>query len=188
MPEISEKVRKELLEFARLTIKARLENLEILPELSGDEFYCEKRGCFVTLHKNGELRGCIGIIEPVYPLAEAIGMNALNAAFDDSRFFPLEACELDHVCIEISVLSVPEKLEYNGSEDLLKKLQPLRHGVIISRNSRKATFLPQVWEQLPEPVHFLKNLCLKAGLSAFSWKESDFRVQVYEAEVFSEKC
>lgn len=187
MTNIPDKNRKELLEYAREIIKSKLENRAPSYELSRDDLYRQDRGCFVTLHKNGNLRGCIGIIEPVCPLSEAVKMNALNAAFDDPRFFPLQSEEFDEIDLEISVLTVPCVLEYSGSEDLLKKLIPGKHGVIISKGFRKATFLPQVWDQLPDPVQFLKHLCSKAGLPVFSWKESDFQVQIYEAEVFSEK-
>lgn len=187
MSQIPETNRKELLELARETIKARIKKRLPSFKLSHSDLYSQNRGCFVTLHKNNNLRGCIGIIEPLCSLSEAVRMNAANAAFDDPRFFPLQEDELDEVDLEISVLTVPQKLEYSNSEDLLKKLVPGRHGVIISKGSRKATFLPQVWEQLPDPVQFLKHLCTKAGLNAFSWKDSDFNVMIYEAEVFAEK-
>lgn len=187
MSGIPEKNRKELIELARETIRAKLLNKNPSCLLSGDDLYSQNRGCFVTLHKNGNLRGCIGIIEPVWPLAEAVKMNAINAAFDDPRFFPVQPDELEEISVEISVLSVPEKLDYSGADDLIAKLIPEKHGVIISRGSRKATFLPQVWQQLPDPVQFLKHLCSKAGLNVFSWREPDFQVQVYEAEVFAEE-
>lgn len=187
MSEIPENNRKELLELAREIIKARIERRSPSFSLSQSDLYSENRGCFVTLHKNSNLRGCIGIIEPVMKLSEAVQMNAVNAAFDDPRFSPLKKEELGAVDLEISVLTVPKKLEYSDSSDLLKKLRPGQHGVIISKGSRKATFLPQVWSQLPDPVQFLQHLCMKAGLDASSWKDSDFNVQVYEAEVFSEK-
>lgn len=187
MSMIPEKNKKELLEYAREIIKARIEQRSPAFELTNCELYSQKRGCFVSLHKNGNLRGCIGIISPDYPLAEAVKMNAVNAAFDDPRFFPLQNDELYEIDLEISVLTVPEKLEYSDSNELVKKLIPEKHGVIVSKGFRKATFLPQVWEQLPEPVQFLKHLCTKAGLNPFSWKDSDLIVQTYEAEVFSEK-
>lgn len=187
MSMIPENNRKELLGYAKEIIKARIEQRSPSFELADCELYSQNRGCFVSLHKNGNLRGCIGIISPEYPLLEAVKINAINAAFDDPRFFPLQNDELDEISLEISILSVPQELKYCDSNDLIKKLIPEKHGVIISKGFRKATFLPQVWEQLPDPVQFLKHLCTKAGLNPFSWKESDLSVQIYEAEVFSEK-
>ena len=184
---IPENNKKELLEYAREIIKAKIEQRPPSFELNNCELYFQNRGCFVSLHKNGNLRGCIGVINPDFSLAEAVKMNAINAAFDDSRFFPLQNNELEEIDLEISLLTIPESLEYSDSNDLLKKLIPEKHGVIISKGFRKATFLPQVWEQLPDPVQFLKHLCTKAGLNPFSWKESGLSVQVYEAQVFSEK-
>ncbi|WP_035277492.1 AmmeMemoRadiSam system protein A [Desulforegula conservatrix] len=184
---IPEKNKKELLKYAREIIKAKIEQRSPSFDLTNCELYAENRGCFVTLHKKGNLRGCIGVINPDFSLAEAVKMNAANAAFDDPRFFPLQNDELKEIELEISVLTIPENLEYSDSNDLLKKLIPEKHGVIISKGFRKATFLPQVWEQLPDPVQFLKQLCTKAGLNPFSWKESDLSVQIYEAEVFSEQ-
>jgi AmmeMemoRadiSam system protein A len=112
--------------------------------------------------------------------------NARNSAFRDPRFPPLEADELPAVDIEISVLSVPIVLQYDDADDLLKKLQPGIHGVIISKAWHSATFLPQVWEQLPDTKSFLEHLCLKAGLEKNSWKTGDLTVKVYTVEYFSE--
>jgi len=147
----------------------------------------EKRGCFVTLHKKGELRGCIGTIEPFKPLVECIEENAFNAAFQDPRFSPLSKNELEEIDIEVSVLTVPKKLEFSGGEDLKQKLIPKKHGVILSYGFHRATFLPQVWEQLPACDDFLGHLCLKAGLERNAWKNMNISVEVYEAEYFSEK-
>lgn len=184
---ISESEKKELLGYAREIITSKLDKRTPLFNLSKSDLYAQNRGCFVTLHKNGNLRGCIGIINPDYPLADAVKINAENAAFEDPRFFPLARNEINEIDLEISILTVPQNLEFSDSDDLLKKLVPGKHGVILSKGFRRATFLPQVWDQLPDPVQFLKHLCTKAGLSPFSWKESGLSIQVYEAEVFSEK-
>jgi AmmeMemoRadiSam system protein A len=146
----------------------------------------ENRGCFVTLHKKKALRGCIGTIEPVKPLVESVEENAINSAFKDPRFPPLSADELDVVDIEISVLTVPEELAFKDPDELLKKLQPGVHGVILSSGWHKSTFLPQVWKQLPEVDKFLSHLCMKAGMNEDCWKKKDIRVQTYQAEYFSE--
>jgi len=145
-----------------------------------------KRGCFVTLHKRGRLRGCIGTIEPIFPLAEAVKKNACSAAFSDPRFPAVSADELADIDIEISVLTVPRKIDFNGAEDLKKHLKPGVHGVILSQGHRSATFLPQVWEQLPGKEQFLENLCIKGGLPPTAWKDSRTVVKLYKAEYFSE--
>jgi len=138
----------------------------------------ELRGCFVTLHKHGQLRGCIGTIEPICSLLECVERNAQSAAFNDPRFATLNADELKEIDIEISVLSVPEPLSFNDGEDLKRKLERNLHGVILSRGTHRSTFLPQVWK--------LEHLCLKGGMSPKAWQDPETRVEVYEAEVFGE--
>ncbi len=145
----------------------------------------EKRGCFVTLHLDNSLRGCIGNIEPVYKLIKGIKKNALNAAFSDPRFTPLSLEEFRRVEIEISILTVPEELVFSSEKDLLQKLKPQKHGVIISKKYHSATYLPQVWEQLPDKKDFLSNLCIKAGLEKNAWKERNITIKTYSAEYFS---
>jgi AmmeMemoRadiSam system protein A len=144
------------------------------------------RGCFVTLHRRGRLRGCIGTIEPREPLYDAVTRNARNAAFGDPRFPSVEISELADIEIEVSVLTVPRRLEFSTPDDLKQQLKPEIHGVILSRGGRSAVFLPQVWKQLPETERFLENLCLKCGLSKDAWRQSGTQVSVYEAEYFSE--
>ncbi|MBI5221929.1 MAG: AmmeMemoRadiSam system protein A [Candidatus Magasanikbacteria bacterium] len=146
----------------------------------------EKRGTFVTLHKHGELRGCIGHIEPVQEIYKDVIDNTLAAAFEDTRFLPLEADELPEIKIEISVLTQPRELKYSSVDDLLVKLTPLRDGVIIRKGYRGATYLPQVWEDLFNKEEFLSSLCQKAGLPADEWKSGNLQVFTYQAEVFSE--
>jgi len=146
----------------------------------------EKRGCFVTLHKKGRLRGCIGTIEPVRSLVDNVEANARNAAFSDPRFPALTADELPEIDLEVSVLTVPEILAYKDPIELKQKLVPGAHGVIITRGWHSATFLPQVWDQLPEPETFLSHLCRKAGMDRDCWQAGDVVVKVYRAEYFSE--
>ncbi|HMA64157.1 MAG: AmmeMemoRadiSam system protein B [Fibrobacterota bacterium] len=146
----------------------------------------ENRGCFVTLTINNSLRGCIGYIEPIMPLYKAVIENARNAALSDPRFDPVTKSELDKICIEVSVLTVPVPLVYNDTDDLLKKLRPQIDGVILSYHGAQSTFLPQVWEQLPDKIQFLQHLSMKAGLSADSWKKASYKV--YQAEHFKESC
>ncbi len=173
--------RRSLLE--RFGRHAELEDLE--PQLA-DPAFDQRCGTFVTLTIGGNLRGCIGSLEGYEPLKEGVRRNAVNAAFHDPRFAPLSAHELDQVRIEVSVLSKPRPLEYTGPEDLLRKLRPGLDGVIISKGPASATFLPQVWQQLPEPKSFLSHLCMKAGLPADQWRKGDLQVQVYQVQYFEE--
>ncbi|MBW2018687.1 MAG: AmmeMemoRadiSam system protein B [Deltaproteobacteria bacterium] len=184
---LSNQDRKALLKLARSAIEARLVKgtkvdrpAQVSPALN------ESKGCFVTLHKHGQLRGCIGTIEPICPLLECVEKNAQSAAFHDPRFPPLNADELKDIDIEISVLSVPEALNFKDGEDLKRKLKPNVHGVILSRGIHRSTFLPQVWEQLPDTEQFLEHLCLKGGMSPNAWQDPQTKVEVYEAEVFGE--
>lgn len=147
----------------------------------------EERGVFVTLHrKSGDLRGCIGNIEPVKPLIEGVQDNARHAAFHDSRFHPLAFEELEDTVIEISILSQPEKIQYTDTDDLLKKIRPGIDGIILGRDQSRATFLPQVWEQLKDPSEFLGHLCMKAGLSADEWSSGKLEIERYQVDSFEE--
>jgi len=147
----------------------------------------KKMGVFVTLHHRGELRGCIGTLKPVSSLAKEVVENARHAAFHDPRFPPLTQKEFSEITMDISVLTSPSAMDYTGPEDLKKKLKPGIHGVILEKNGAKATFLPQVWDQLPEPDIFLEHLCRKAGLSSHAWKDSDIVIQTYTAHSFKEE-
>jgi len=147
----------------------------------------EPRGCFVTLVKDGLLRGCIGNIVPKDPLIESVRQNALNAAFDDPRFPPLDKEDWASTRVEVSVLTVPVPLEYDDGEDLVRRLRPGKDGVIIKKGSNQATFLPQVWNQLPDPEKFLSQLCLKAGLPAGEWRRGNIQVSTYGARAYGEE-
>ncbi len=186
--QINENNRKFLLELARKTIEKRkksniLSNEEIakLPEILK-----EKRGCFVTLNKNNNLRGCIGYILPIAPLFQAVIDNAYSAAFSDPRFPPVSENEVSNLHIEISVLTVPERVDYKDANDLLNKLAPQKDGLIIKKGLYSATFLPQVWEQLPGKEDFLGHLCMKAGLNPDEWKKGNLEIEIYKAEAFEE--
>ena len=146
----------------------------------------EKRGVFVTLQKNGALRGCIGTLEPEKPLLESVQENACHAAFDDTRFSPVTREEFEDIQIEVSLLSVPEKLYYSGVKDLLARVVPFQDGVIVQKGYHRATFLPQVWEQLSDPESFLTQLCLKARLDAHAWQAGDLTVFTYQVQSFTE--
>lgn len=189
MSKLTDEDRKSLLELARTAIEAEIKAgskirrpEKITPGLKG------KSGCFVTLHKDGVLRGCIGTIEPVRSLIFNVEENALNAAFHDPRFPAVDMDELSAIDIEISVLTVPEKLDFKNGDDLKNKLKPKIHGVILSQGWQSATFLPQVWEQLPDREDFLEHLCQKGGMGEECWKDRETTVKVYEAEYFSESA
>lgn len=144
------------------------------------------QGCFVTLHKNGQLRGCIGHILPQEELYNCVIDNAINAALHDPRFKPVTQDELKDITLDISVLSVPSQLDYSSPEDLLDKLRPLVDGVVLKQGWNQATYLPQVWEQIPDKKEFLSSLCAKAGLKTDCWKEKELQVYTYQALVFAE--
>jgi len=178
-----------LLDLARRSIVARL-NGEELPKLPMySETLTQNMGCFVTLHKKGRLRGCIGNILPVYPLVQAIQRNALSAAFEDRRFDKVEAPEMKDIEVEISVLTVPKPLKYQDAADLLRQLKAGVHGVVLSQGAqRRSTYLPQVWEQIPDKTQFLSYLCRKGGMPVNAWRDpSKTKVEVYEAFAFEEE-
>ncbi len=179
-----------LLKLARKSIlqefeKNKDELLSIIPE-SFRDILLQNRGVFVSLHKKGELKGCIGIIEPVKSIAEGVMDNAKHAAFHDTRFNPLSLEELKDTKIEVSILTCPEKVEYKDGKDLISKIRPDIDGVIIRKNSRSATFLPQVWQQLKNPESFLRQLCMKAGLPPDEWKTGNLIVSTYQVQLFAE--
>ncbi|MHB1372730.1 MAG: AmmeMemoRadiSam system protein A [Thauera sp.] len=152
-----------LLKLARQAIAHRLERGPA-PVVPDDPRLHEKGATFITLTRDGALRGCIGSLRRSRQLGEDVIANAVSAAMEDPRFPPLTAGELDAIAIEVSVLSEPEFLDFFGEEELLAQLRPGEDGLIIFSGCRSATFLPQVWEQLPEPRQFLAALKHKAGL------------------------
>lgn len=144
----------------------------------------EKRGCFVTLTIGNRLRGCIGHILPTQELYQDVIENAVAAGFQDPRFEPLREAEWKQIKIEISVLTLPRSLFYSSPVDLLAQLRPGIDGVILKKGHQQATFLPQVWEELPDKEDFLGHLCLKAGLGAACWREQGVAVETYQVEAF----
>ena len=145
----------------------------------------ESGASFVTLTRDGQLRGCIGTLEPHRPLGADLLENAVSAAIRDPRFPPVRAAELEKLVIEVSILSPPRPLAYTDTADLLKKLQPGVHGVILRHSGRRATFLPQVWAQIPGPERFLSRLCEKAGLGGGCWRQGP-EIFVYTVEKITE--
>jgi len=161
------------------------------PTTAGDPWLSEHRATFVTLTKNGDLRGCIGSLEAHRPLGVDVVENARAAAFRDPRFPQVTAREIDAIQVEVSLLSQPSALEFADHDDLVAQLAPGLDGLILAAEGRRGTFLPQVWESLPEPEQFLAHLKQKAGLSpstptrrcqvwryrVLKWKESELKVQ-----------
>jgi len=145
------------------------------------------QGCFVTLVKNGRLRGCIGHILPQEELYKCVIDNAISAAIYDTRFNPVTKDELKDIEIDVSVLSVPEKLPFESGEELKSKLRPLIDGVVLKQGFYQSTYLPQVWEQLPGKEQFLSSLCNKAGMDSNCWKDTKTEVFTYQADVFEEE-
>jgi len=163
--------RDTLLELAQSSIAYGLEHGRPLPVDPSDFAppLDSQRASFVTLRIGGELRGCIGTLEAYQSLVEDIAQNAFNAAFRDPRFFPLSAAEFDALDIHISILNPSEPMNVVDEADLLNQLRPGIDGLIIESEGHRATFLPSVWEQLPEPGQFLLHLKHKAGLPGDYW-------------------
>jgi AmmeMemoRadiSam system protein A len=188
----SEAQGRVLLKLARRTIAEKLggsaagpASEELLAALDDDQFQLPC-GTFVTLKIGERLRGCIGNLTSTETVLDGVRRNAINAALHDPRFPSLSKDELEQSRIEVSILSAPQPLAYRDGADLIKKLRPQVDGVIIRKGHASATFLPQVWEQLPGPEDFLTHLCLKAGLPAGAWKNSDLEVSTYQVQYFEE--
>jgi uncharacterized protein len=131
-----------------------------------------KRATFVTLELDGELRGCVGMLEATRPLVQDVAENAYAAAFRDRRFRPLSTDEFKQIQLHISVLSEPETINFDSEADLIRQLRPFIDGLILVEGGRRATFLPTVWNSLPEPEDFLEHLKRKAGWSSHYWSEN----------------
>jgi AmmeMemoRadiSam system protein A len=141
---------------------------------------------FVTLKRRGALRGCIGSLAAYRPLLEDVRENARRAAFSDPRFLPLTADELPTLRVEVSLLSTPSPLSCADEAEALAQLRPGIDGLILSEHGQRATFLPQVWEDLPEPRQFLAHLKQKAGLPPDHWS-ADIRLERYQAAKWKEE-
>jgi AmmeMemoRadiSam system protein A len=155
-------------------------------DLPHPDWLDEPGAVFVTLTQQGELRGCIGSLEAHRRLIDDVQSNARAAAFKDPRFAPLSQDELPTTRIEVSILSPAEPMRFSSEADALAQLRPGIDGVILEHGWHRATFLPQVWEQLPEPHQFMANLKRKAGLAANFWAE-DLSLSRYQVEKFKEK-
>jgi len=162
----------ELLKLAKNAIESALKNKKLDVSRDIKEKYSEKKACFVTLTEHGMLRGCIGSLYPHQELYKDVIENAVHAAFEDYRFPQIKKDELGEIKIEISVLSIPKKLEFKNEKKLLQKIDR-DMGIILKKGFSSATFLPQVWEELSDKIDFLESLCLKAGLGKDAWKNAE---------------
>jgi AmmeMemoRadiSam system protein A len=144
--------------------------------------------CFVTLlGPDDQLRGCIGTVEAHSALAHDVQHNATGSALRDPRFPPVTPDELSGLRIELSILTHPRPLDFDGPEDLLERLRPGIDGVIIQKGWQRATLLPSVWTKIPDPAQFLCILCCKAGLPEDAWRRSGLQVSIYQAIKFQER-
>jgi len=177
-----------LIEVARASISHGLTHrkpLEIDPD-TFDGVLARPGASFVTLKIEGKLRGCIGRIDPDGPLICSVARNAYAAAFDDPRFEPLTEPEFAPLDVHISVLSEPARMAFDGEDDLLRQLRPGVDGLVLEAGRCRGTFLPAVWQTLPQPQQFLNQLKVKAGLHPDAWPE-DARVLRYTCESIGEE-
>lgn len=179
---------EELIGLARDSISAQLENKEIIVSDKIKKKFSEKQGVFVTLHKHGELRGCIGFPEPVLVLYEAVVQAAKGAAFGDPRFPPLSKDEYKDISLEISVLTQPQLITAKKPDEYPKNITIGKDGLIIRSTFGSGLLLPQVapeWDWNEE--EFLSHTCQKAGLSMNFWKESNCKIYKFQAQIFKEE-
>jgi AmmeMemoRadiSam system protein A len=181
---LNEKNRRSLLDLAYRSIESGLKtghplniNLrDYSTELS------QQRATFVTLEKNKQLRGCIGMLEAVLPLAEDITENAFSAAFRDPRFMPVEESEINELEIHLSILSPSEEIVFTSEQDLIAQIRPNVDGLILESGSHRGTFLPSVWQSIKTPEQFLHHLKQKAGLAKNYWSD-EIKVYRYTTEM-----
>jgi hypothetical protein len=182
MPEEKGKL---LLSLARESISCCFNNKN--PDTGKVEKFSEKQGVFVTLHKNNELRGCIGFPEPIFPLYKAVVKAAIAAAFEDPRFPPLQKQEFKDIKIELSVLTVPELIKVENPEEYMEKIKIGKDGLIIRSGLGSGLLLPQVATEYKWNVKtFLEHLCQKAWLGKDAWKNPDNKIYNFQAQIFSE--
>lgn len=190
LDDIDEREGKALVKLARKAIEEYLREEKII-DLKEVPFESWKKlgASFVTLENRltGELRGCIGSIIPIQPLYKDVIRNSIAAATQDPRFRPLSLFELPETRIKVSILDYPQPIYYENPKDLLEKIEPMKDGLIIKYDNFQGTFLPDVWEDLPDKTLFLSNLCLKAGLPADCWISLPVEIYKYRTKVFTDE-
>jgi uncharacterized protein len=180
MSPLAEREKQLLLEIARKSLTAGVEKRESLQDFPDDQILHQPGGAFVTLHRRGRLRGCVGQLPSKDPLVEVVAHCAKAAALEDPRFKPLPRDELGEVEIELSILSPLEDIT-------LEKIEAGKHGLVVSRGWQRGVLLPQVATEFQwQPERFLEETCVKAGLEREAWKDPHTRVQAFTAEVFRE--
>jgi AmmeMemoRadiSam system protein A len=180
MSPLADREKQLLLELARRALTAGVEKRESIPDVPADEVLRQPGGAFVTLHRRGRLRGCVGQLPSKQPLVEVVAHCAKAAALEDPRFKPVRADEVAEIEIELSILS--------GLEDVtLGRIEAGKHGLVVSRGRQRGVLLPQVATEFRwQAARFLEETCVKAGLEREAWKDPQTRIQAFTAEVFSE--
>ena len=178
---LSDDEKKQLVQIARKSLEDYFEGRRFRPENMPEKLN-EDRGAFVTLRKHGQLRGCIGYVQPIKPLVEAVANLAIDAAVHDPRFASLESSELKEVDIEISAMTPLKKIKD------VSEVEVGKHGLYMKRGMQSGLLLPQVatewgWDR----DKFLEHTCLKAGIAADAWKDEETEIFIFSAEVFGEK-
>jgi hypothetical protein len=184
---MDEPTKKFILQFTRSVIENFVKHGRVLdiPKNYPDKLK-EKRGVFVTLEKNGSLRGCIGIPYPTYRAIESLRSAAISVT-QDPRFPPLQESELKDVKIEVSILTEPKLVKVKNPSEYFTKIRKGLDGVIIKHGFNEALYLPQVWEEIPGELDFFQTLCMKAGLGPDDWKSKDARVYKFQVESVKEE-
>lgn len=190
MPEqmLTDEERKILLRIARQALESAVRGQPV-PKTDPSDLTAkliEPGASFVTLTIDEMLRGCVGTLEPYQSLAADVSEHAVAAGLQDFRFPPVQPEELNQIEIEVSRLTVPQPLNYDTPQSLIEHLRPGIDGVVLRDGMRRATFLPQVWEKLPDPVEFLEHLCAKMGADPGIWKRKKLEVLLYQVEEFHE--
>jgi uncharacterized protein len=180
MSPLADREKQLLLELARRALVAGVEKREPIQNFPDDEILRQPGGAFVTLHRRGRLRGCVGQLPSKDPLVEVVAHCAKAAALEDPRFTPVPAAELAEIEIELSILSPLDDVT-------LEKIEAGKHGLVVSRGWRRGVLLPQVATEFNWPTErFLEETCVKAGMEREAWKDSHTRIQAFTAEVFGE--
>ena len=178
---------KKLIKLARDSISSYLSDSELKVNSDIQKEFSEVLGVFVTLNKDGELRGCIGFPEPVYPLFKGVSKAAQSAAFSDPRFPTVSSEELSNISIEVSVLTKPVKIEVKKASEYVEKVKVGRDGLIVRSSLGSGLLLPQVAiEYKWDSKEFLEHTCVKAGLSPDSWEDENIEIYKFQSLVFSE--
>ncbi|MFH1055735.1 MAG: TIGR00296 family protein [Candidatus Altiarchaeota archaeon] len=179
---------RDIVLYARAVIEGNFKGHRPLVPDSLKGVFSEKRGVFVTMHKNHELRGCIGYPEPVLQLGLAVERAAVSSALEDPRFRPVRAEEMDMVSVEVSVLTKPQLIEVKDPKEYLSKVKVGRDGLIAERGMERGLLLPQVPVELNWDVEeFIQHTCAKAGLMPDEWTKKGFRLYSFSAQIFVEE-